>query len=95
MLLNSSVKRKMMLKVLVAIITEPDKQDHVCSILKAKREVKTVFKIVEGPYDVIAEVQVRTIERYRIFAVDEIGGIEGIVDYFSFLSVGPGEEDDY
>jgi DNA-binding Lrp family transcriptional regulator len=54
-------------------------------------EIQESHRVVTGDYDVVAFVKVETIDQYRSFSVDQVGTISGVIDYTSFLTIGPGE----
>lgn len=81
------------MRVFLAVEAEEGMAESICKTLRRFKEVKEAYLVSEGVYDVLAMIEVYTLDRYRIFAVDELGPIKGIIDYISFLVVGPGEEE--
>ncbi|MCK5301683.1 MAG: Lrp/AsnC ligand binding domain-containing protein [Candidatus Thorarchaeota archaeon] len=79
----------MAVKILLTIHAEPGRADEVSHTLRNMREVTFASTTYGGPYDVMAIVEVKNLERYRSFALDVIGRIAGIDDYVSFIAAGP------
>ncbi len=78
----------MTVKILLAIHAEPGRADEVRLSLKNMREVTFASTTYGGPYDVMAIVEVKNLERYRSFALDIVSRIAGVDDYVSFINVG-------
>jgi len=78
----------MTVKILLAIHAKPGRADEVRLSLKNMREVTFASTTYGGPYDVMAIVEVKNLERYRSFALDIVSRIAGVDDYVSFITVG-------
>jgi DNA-binding Lrp family transcriptional regulator len=78
-------------KIFVGITTKPELADKVRQDLLQLREVKTACTVYSGNYDVVAIVDINTLERYSSFAIDTLASIEGIKDYDSFIIIDSGK----
>lgn len=78
-------------KIFIGITTKPDVAEKVRQKLLQFREVKTACTVSSGNYDVVAIVEINTLERYSSFAIDTLASIEGINDYYSFITVDSSE----
>ena len=78
----------MTIKILLAIHAKPGRADEVRLSLKNMREVTFASTTYGGPYDVMAIVEVKNLERYRSFTLDIVSRIAGVDDYVSFITVG-------
>jgi len=76
-------------KILLAIHAESGRADEVRLALRNMREVTFASTTYGGPYDVMAIVEVENLEKYRSFALDFVSKITDIVDYVSFIAIGP------
>ncbi|UCE11125.1 MAG: Lrp/AsnC ligand binding domain-containing protein [Candidatus Thorarchaeota archaeon] len=81
----------MAIRIFLTIRTEEGKAESVHKTLTRFPEVVESHRVLTGDYDVVAFVEVKTMDRYRAFSVDQIATIEGVIDYTSFLTIGPGE----
>ena len=79
----------MAVKILLAILAESGRADEVRLALRNKSEVTFASTTYGGPYDVMAIVEVKNLEKYRSFALDFISKIADIDDYVSFIAIGP------
>ncbi len=79
----------MTVKILLAIHAEPGRADDVRLALRNMREVTFVSTTYGGPYDVMALVEVKNLEKYRSFTLDFVSKITDIDDYVSFIAIGP------
>ncbi len=79
----------MAVKILLGIHAESGRDDEVRLALRNMREVTFASTTYGGPYDVMAIVEVKNLEKYRSFALDFLSKITGIVDYVSFIAIGP------
>ncbi len=79
----------MAVKILLTIHAEPGRADEVSHTLKNMREVTFASTTYGGPYDVMAIVEVKNLEKYRSFALDFVSKITDIDDYVSFIAIGP------
>lgn len=78
-------------RIFVGITTKPDAAENVRQELLQLREVTTACTVYSGNYDVVAIVDIHTLERYSSFAIDTLASIEGIKDYDSFITIDFGE----
>jgi DNA-binding Lrp family transcriptional regulator len=78
-------------RIFVGITTKQDAAENVRKQLLQMREVTTACTISSGVYDVVAIVEIHTLERYSSFAIDTLSSIDGIKDYHSFIAVDSSE----
>ena len=78
----------MAIKILLAIHAESGKDEEVRLALRNMREVTFASTTYGGPYDVMAIVEVKNLEKYRSFALDFVSKIADIDDYVSFIAIG-------
>ncbi len=75
----------MPIKIFLAIKTRPERVKEICRKLRKFREVSEAYIVTKGQYDIIAAIKVHSLDRYRVFAINQIGNIDGITDFVSFL----------
>ncbi|MHA1960508.1 MAG: Lrp/AsnC family transcriptional regulator [Candidatus Thorarchaeota archaeon] len=81
----------MAIRIFLTIRVEEGMAEAVRQKLAEFPEVQESYRVVTGGYNVVAFVEVKTMDRYRSFSVDQVGTISGVIDYTSFLTIGPGE----
>lgn len=74
-------------RIFVGISTKPGMAEKVRQELLQLKEVSSACTISSGDYDVVAIVEIHTLERYSSFAIDTLASIDGIRDYHSFIAV--------
>ena len=75
----------MPVKVFLAVITKHGKAKEVQKNLKAIDEVVLACSVSDGHYDIVAMVEVRTLDDYRSFSIDKVSSVPNIIDYTSFI----------
>ena len=78
----------MAVRIFLMVKVEPGYTDKIISKLKTFEEVSLVCLIDEGPYDIIAVIDVESFDDYRIFSMDRIGSMHHLEDYTSFITLG-------
>jgi DNA-binding Lrp family transcriptional regulator len=74
----------MTIKVFLAAKAESDHGTDIIAKLESREPVKEIYLIQSGTYDVIALIEVDSLDGYRGF-IDEIAHLEDIVDFESFI----------
>ncbi|MHA1481336.1 MAG: Lrp/AsnC ligand binding domain-containing protein [Candidatus Thorarchaeota archaeon] len=77
----------MTLKIFLTVNTAPVSVNDICDSLKQFKEVKEIFKIKAGDFEIIAVVEIQNLELYRLF-VERVAQISNITDFESFITVG-------
>ena len=68
----------MPVKVFLAVKTKPGKSKEVQKSVLA-------CSVADGIYDVVAIVEVSSLDEYRTFSIDKVSGVPNILDYTSFI----------
>jgi DNA-binding Lrp family transcriptional regulator len=77
----------MPVKVFLATTVKPGKAKEVQKDLKAIEEVVLACSVSDGIYDVVAMVEVSTLDDYRNFSIDIVSTVRHILDYTSFIII--------
>ncbi|MFW9834089.1 MAG: Lrp/AsnC ligand binding domain-containing protein [Candidatus Thorarchaeota archaeon] len=77
----------MPVKVFLAATVKPGKEKEVQKNLKAIEEVVLACSVSDGIYNVVAMVEVSTLEDYRTFSIDVVSTVRHILDYTSFIII--------
>ena len=75
----------MPVKVFLAVRTKPGKSKEVQKNVRAIDEVTLACSVADGIYDVVAIVEVPSLDEYRTFSIDKVSGVSNILDYTSFI----------
>lgn len=75
---------EMTVKVFLAVKAEADHETDIITKLKARKSVKEIYLIKSRTYDVIASIEVDSLDSYRSF-LDEIAHLKGVRDFESFI----------
>ncbi|MFW9965268.1 MAG: Lrp/AsnC ligand binding domain-containing protein [Candidatus Sifarchaeia archaeon] len=75
----------MSIKVFLAVVTKSGKEKEVQKNLRAIDEVKLACSVSDGLYDVVAMIEVLTLDEYRTFSIDKVSAVPNIIDYTSFI----------
>jgi len=75
-------------KVFLTVNVEAEHADDIRCTLCQFDEVCECYAIADGPYDVVAFIEVDEFSDYRDFAVDKISTVPHITDYTSFIITG-------
>ena len=75
----------MPVKVFLALIAKPNKAKDVQKNLRAIDEVVLACSVSDGQYDVVAMVEVSTLDDYRSFSIDKVSSVPNVIDYTSFI----------
>ena len=78
----------MPIKVFLTINTKKGYAEDIQSKLTKFNEVTLVCTVKNGIFDVVAIVDVGSLELYRIFSIDKVGKMPHIEDYTSFIILG-------
>jgi len=78
----------MPIKVFLAINTKKGHAEDIQSRLTKYNEVSLVCTVKNGIFDVVAIVDVESLENYRNFSIDTVGKFPNIEDYTSFIILG-------
>lgn len=76
----------MALRVLFTVTAKESKADKILLDLRARQEVIEAHTISDGIFDLIAWINVPSLNHYRLF-IEEISDIKEIVDFESFITV--------
>ncbi|MFX1482647.1 MAG: Lrp/AsnC family transcriptional regulator [Promethearchaeota archaeon] len=77
----------MPVKIFLAVKAKEGRADQVQHSLKKLEEVIMVCTVSDGPYDVVALVEVPTLEEYKSFSIDKVGSVHHVIDYTSFIAI--------
>ncbi|MGY5880027.1 MAG: Lrp/AsnC ligand binding domain-containing protein [Candidatus Thorarchaeota archaeon] len=77
----------MVVKVFLVINTEPGRLDEIYANLKGFDEVVFACPIENGPFDIVAMVEVESLEGYRVL-IERVAAIPHTVDFSSFINSG-------
>jgi DNA-binding Lrp family transcriptional regulator len=79
------VSTEMPVKVFLAATVKPGKAKDVQKNLRTIEEVVLACTVSDGPYDVVAIVEVSSLDDYRNFSIDRVSAVQHMVDYTSFI----------
>lgn len=77
----------MVVKVFLVLNTEPGRLDEIHTTLKKFDEVVFSCTVENGPYDIVAMVEVDTLDGYRVL-IERVAAIPNTVDFSSFINSG-------
>jgi DNA-binding Lrp family transcriptional regulator len=75
----------MPVKIFLAVTTKSGKAKEVQKNLRAIGGVILTCSISTGVYDVVAIVEVPSLDDYRSFSIDKVSSVPNVVDYTSFI----------
>ncbi len=75
----------MPIKVFLAVTTKPGKAKEVQKNLRELDEVMLACSVSDGQFDVVAMVEVTSLDDYRFFSIDIVSSVSNIIDYTSFI----------
>ena len=75
----------MPVKVFLAVTVKSGKAKEVQKNLRAIDEVILSCSVSDGQYDVVAIVEVTSLDDYRSFSIDKVSSVPNIADYTSFI----------
>jgi len=75
----------MPIKVFLAATVKPGKAKEVQKNLRAIDEVVLACSVSDGPYNVVAMVEVSSLDDYRTFSIDKVSAVSHMLDYTSFI----------
>ncbi len=75
----------MPIKVFLAVVTKPGKEKEVQKNLRTIDEVTLACSVSDGLYNVVAMIEVKTLDDYRTFSIDRVSTVPNIIDYTSFI----------
>jgi DNA-binding Lrp family transcriptional regulator len=78
----------MPIKIFLAITTKKGHAEDIHSRLTKFDEVTLACLVKNGIFDIVAIVEVESLETYRLFSIDKIGKLPFIDDYTSFITLG-------
>lgn len=77
----------MPVKVFFAATVKPGKAKEVQKNLRAIDEVVLACSVSDGIYDIVAMVEVISLDDYRTFSIDKVSAIPNVIDYTSFIII--------
>ena len=75
----------MPIKVFLAVNIKSGKAKEVHKNLKDIDVVKLTCVVTDGEYDIVAMIEVPSLDEYRSFSIDKVGRVPNITDYTSFI----------
>jgi DNA-binding Lrp family transcriptional regulator len=75
----------MLIKVFLAVIAKPGKAKEVQKKLRELDEVVLACSVSDGEFDIVAMVEVASLDDYRAFSIDTVSSVSNIIDYISFI----------
>ena len=75
----------MPIKIFLGVKVKSGKAKEVQKNLRTIDEVVLVCSVSDGLFDVVAMVEVTTLDDYRSFSIDKVGVVPNIIDYTSFI----------
>ncbi|MFW9810197.1 MAG: Lrp/AsnC ligand binding domain-containing protein, partial [Candidatus Thorarchaeota archaeon] len=77
----------MPVRIFLAINVKEGRAKQVQSNLKKFDWVTLACSVSNGPYDVVAFVEVPSLEEYKEFSVDKVSTLQYVTDYTSFITI--------
>jgi DNA-binding Lrp family transcriptional regulator len=77
----------MVVKVFLVVNAKPEQRDEIHMILKGFDEVVFSCLVENGPYDIVAMVEVDTLDGYRPL-IEKVATIPHTEDFSSFINSG-------
>ncbi|MHA2359315.1 MAG: Lrp/AsnC ligand binding domain-containing protein [Candidatus Thorarchaeota archaeon] len=77
----------MPVKIFLAVNVKEGRAKLVQTKLKTFEEVILACSVSDGPYDVVAIIEVPILEEYKSFSVDKVSTLPHITDYTSFITI--------
>lgn len=77
----------MPVKIFLAVTVKEGRAKQVQSNLRTFEEVTLACSVSDGPFDVVALIEVPTLEEYKLFSVDKVSTLQDITDYTSFITI--------
>ena len=75
----------MPIKIFLGVTVKSGRAKEVQKNLRTIDEVVLVCSVSDGLFDVVAMVEVTTLDDYRSFSIDKVGVVPNIIDYTSFI----------
>ncbi|MFW9786916.1 MAG: Lrp/AsnC family transcriptional regulator [Candidatus Thorarchaeota archaeon] len=75
----------MPIKVFLAVNSKYGKAQEVQKRLRSIDEVKLACSISTGSYDVVAMIEVPSLDEYRTFSIDKVSAVPNVTNYTSFI----------
>lgn len=75
----------MPVKIFLGVTVKSGKAKEVQKNLRTIDEVVLVCTVTDGIYDVVAMIEVTTLDDYRTFSIDKVSSVPNIDDYTSFI----------
>jgi len=76
----------MVVKVFLTINSEPGRISEIYTALKFFDEVRFVCIVDSGPHDIVAIVEVDTLDGYRVL-IEKVASLPNTEDFSSFITV--------
>ena len=76
----------MVVKVFLTIISEPGRINEIYTTLKSFDEVDLACIVDSGPYDIVALVEVDTLDGYRAL-IEKVASLPYTEDFESFITL--------
>ena len=77
----------MPVKIFLAVNVKSGRTKQVQGYIKKFEEVTLACSVSAGLYDVVALVEVPTLEEYKTFSIDKVSTLQDITDYTSFIII--------
>ncbi|MGY5864514.1 MAG: Lrp/AsnC ligand binding domain-containing protein [Candidatus Thorarchaeota archaeon] len=77
----------MPVKIFIAINVKSGRMNQVQRSIREFEEVTLACSVSDGPYDVVALVEIPTLEDYKSFSIDKVSSLDDITDYTSFITI--------
>ena len=87
LLQSERVLLKMPVTIFLAVNVKSGKEKQVQTALKNFEEVTLACAVSAGPYNVVALVEVPSLDEYKSFSIDKVGKLQHITDYTSFIAM--------
>ena len=75
----------MPVKIFLTVVAKSGKAKDVQKNLRALDEVVLACSVSDGQYDIVAMVEVSSLDDYRSFSIDRVASVPNITDYTSFI----------
>ncbi len=77
----------MPVRIFLAVNAKEGRAKKIQDSLRNFEEVVLVCTVANGPYDVVAIVDVKSLEDYKSFSIDKVGSLSDVYDYTSFITI--------
>ncbi|MFW9793798.1 MAG: Lrp/AsnC ligand binding domain-containing protein [Candidatus Thorarchaeota archaeon] len=77
----------MPVRIFLAVNVKTGKAKKVQSMLRDCEEVVLACTVSNGPYEVVAIVDIESLDNYKSFSIDKVGSLPDVDDYTSFITI--------